>query len=620
MSSTLQNLFSRTPEQRRWTLSAALAGIVVVPLAVAGLFAGALATADQRIDTIPAIVVNNDTMVTTTQPDGTEQQVLAGRQLVTELTAPDAAGFAWTISNSDDAAEALESGRAYAVLTVPPDFSASITSLSTGEPRQANLTLRTDDAHSYLAGSAAQSVGTAMAGTFGREITARYLGSFYEQLGVIGTSLSAAAVGATELSTGTESLAGGLDSLSQGASGAASGASELSSGLQGYVQGVAGLSTGLGRLSSGASQLGPLRTGLPQFASGVQQSADAFRALNQALQAEPANAPFVESLNQYQAGVDALAARGGALGQAGRGIGSVIDGVAQSARGADQLAASGGGLSSGAANLASGVSELATGTTSSAAGARQLAGGASELAEGLEGGAQQASALGGSDPSALATVVTEPVGVTTTRNNPMDSISPLIGMVFIPVGLWIGALVIFLVIRPVSALALASTASTGRLVLRGLGQGIAISAAQAVIVVGLLHAALGVPWDLLPATLPFAIFVAAVFTIVHHALTTAFGRFGIVLSLILLALQLTSQRGLYPIEIVAEPFQAVSPFLPLTWAIDGMQAIIAGDGGAGAWASVLVLAVFAALGAALSFAIVARRRGARSFSFAPEPV
>jgi len=617
MSSSFENLFSRTRRHRQWALGAALAGIIVVPFAVAGLFAGALASADERIDSIPAIVVNNDTAVTTTQPDGTEQQVLAGRQLVTELTSPETAGFAWSISNSDDAAEALASGRAYAVLTVPSDFSASITSLAGEEPQQADLTLRTDDAHSYLVGSAAQSVGSAMAGAFGREITNRYLTTFYQQLGALGTSLSTAADGATEISTGVGSLAIGLESLSSGAAGAASGASTLSSGLTDYVDGVEGLSAGLGRLSAGASQLGALRTGLPEFAAGVRQSAEGFRALNQQLQSQPANAPFAQALNQYQAGQDALAASGAALGQAGGGIGSLVDGLAQSARGADQLAVGGGSLTAGASSLASGVDELSTGTASSAEGARQLVGGSTELAEGLQSAAEQASSLGGTDPAVTAEVVSEPVGITSTRDHPLDSIGPVIGMVFVPVGLWIGALTIFLVLQPVSALALASTASTGRLVLRGLGQGIALAALQALVVVGLLHGALGVPWNLAPATLPFAIFVAAIFAIIHHALMVAFGRFGVVISLVLLALQLTSSGGLYPLEIVAEPFRDISSFLPLTWAVRGMQAIITGGGGPGVGASVLALAVFGVIGILVSFAVVASRRGAQSFGLAP---
>jgi putative membrane protein len=643
MSTRLEKLFSRTPRQRRALGTSLLAGLVIVPLAIAGLFAGALATADKRVDTVPAIVVNNDKMVNLTQSDGTTTPVLAGRQLVTELTAPGkngekTAGFDWTISNSADAATALTTGDAYAVLTIPPDFSASVTSLSGSAPKQAKLVIRTNDAPSYLAGSAAQSVGTAMTSAFGRAITQQYLAGFYKQLGTMGGSLTSAADGAAQVSSGVDGLATGLDSLASGAASAASGASSaasgadsFASGVMSYTGGVDSLSAGLGQLNSGAAGLGALRTGLPAFAGGVQQAASGFQPLNAQLQqllgADPAQAdtlaPLAQALNQYQAGLDALAAQSPAISQAGSGIGSVVDGISQSANGAARLAAASGELRSGADDLASGVSgiavgvsQLAEGTASSAAGAHQLAGGAGTLATGLGSGAKQASALGNQDAASTAKVVSDPVTVSTTRANKIDSIGPVIGMIVVPLGLWIGALVIFLILRPLSSMALASTASTGRIVLRGLAHAFAIAAAQAVAIVGLLHGALGVSWAVLPATLSFALLLALVFVTVHHALVALFGRAGTVVSLVLLALQLTSAGGLYPIEIVAKPFQVVSPFLPLTWAVDGMQAIVSGVGGAEVLGSAAVLGAFAVVSLLVSLGVVARRRGARSFSFA----
>jgi YhgE/Pip-like protein len=657
MSTRLEKLFSRTPRQHRALGTSLLAGLVIVPLAIAGLFAGALATADKRVDTIPAIVVNNDKMVNLTQPDGTTTPVLAGRQLVTELTAAGkngekSAGFDWTISNSADAATALTAGDAYAVLTIPADFSASVTSLSGSAPKQAKLVIRTNDAHSYLAGSAAQSVGTAMTSAFGRAITQQYLAGFYKQLGTMGGSLTSAADGAAQVSSGVDGLATGLDSLASGAASAASGASSaasgadsFASGVMSYTGGVDSLSAGLAQLNSGAAGLGALRTGLPAFAGGVQQSATGFAPLNQSLQqmvaanraAVAAVVPqgpeeiqklaqldkLAASLTTFGAGLDALAAQSPAISQAGSGIGSVVDGISQSANGAARLAAGSGELRSGADDLASGVSgiavgvsRLAEGTAASAAGAHQLAGGAGTLATGLGSGAKQASALGNQDTASTAKVVSNPVTVSTTRANKIDSIGPVIGMIVVPLGLWIGALVIFLILRPLSSMALASTASTGRIVLRGLARAFAIAAAQAVAIVGLLHGALGVSWAVLPATLSFALLLALVFVTVHHALAALFGRAGTVVSLVLLALQLTSAGGLYPIEIVAKPFQVVSPFLPLTWAVDGMQAIVSGVGGAEVLGSAAVLGAFAVVSLLVSLGVVARRRGARSFSFA----
>lgn len=639
-------LFRRTPEQRRSAFALMIAGVIIVPLAIAGLVSGALASADQRIDSVPAIVVNNDEMVTATLPDGSEQMILAGRQLVTELTGPKTAGFEWTISNSEQAADALAAGKAYAVLTIPSDFSSAINSLSSSAPTQADLQIRTDDAHAYLAGSAAQSVGEAMTSTFGREITTQYLTAFYAGISEMGGSLSTAADGAGTLSAGAGTLATGLDSLASGATTAASGAaeyaggvSEFAGGVSSYTQGVDGIAGGLGTLNQSAGQLSQLSAGVKQYTDGINGAASqlspyldqgigALTAVLQSPNLSPEQRAAIEgaigAMGGVNQGVQQLVGSGDQLAsQTASAITGVQGGISQLAGGASQLAAgspalrSGAdALASGASELSGGVSQLADGAGASASGAHQLTNGATQLATGLSDGAEQASALGGTDPKATAEVIAEPVGVSLERDNKIGSLGEIIGMVFVPVGLWIGALVIFLLMRPVSAVALGSTVSTGRIVGRGLARAYAIAAAQALVVVALLHTTLGVSWATLPATLGFSLLIAAAFVAVHHFLVTAFGRVGIVISLVLLALQLTSAGGLYPVQILAAPFQLVSPLLPLTWAVQGMQAIVAGVGGAAVGTPAAMLALFVLLGTMASLGVVARRRGARSYAFA----
>lgn len=263
------------------------------------------------------------------------------------------------------------------------------------------------------------------------------------------------------------------------------------------------------------------------------------------------------------------------------------------------------------------MAQLATGATAAADGAHQLETGAGDLATGLATGAESASALTDLDPTSTADVIAEPITLATQRDNPLDSIGPIIGMLFVPVGLWIGALAIFLVLKPLSAIALASTASTGRLLGQSLGRGFLIAAAQAVAVVLLLHTTLGVGWTLAPATMAFALLVALAFVAVNHLLVAAFGRIGVVISLVLLALQLVAVGGLYPIELVSAPFRAVSGFLPLTWAVSGIQAIVSGGSAADVAGAVGALLVFTLVSVLLSLAVVTRRRGARAFALAP---
>ncbi|PWC03880.1 YhgE/Pip family protein [Agromyces badenianii] len=642
MSTRLSRLFGSTPAQRRVRYGVLVAAVIAVPLAVSGLVSGALGGAGDNLEQIPAVVVNNDEMVTMTLPDGTDQLVLAGRQLVTELTDPDTAGFQWKISNDEEAAELLASGDAYAVLTIPEDFSESVTSLSGRSPQQANLDIRTDDAHGYLAGSVAQSVGDAMSATFGRELTAQYLEGFYTNLATMGGALGEAAGGATQLSTGVGSLAGGLGTLSNGVAGAASGATDAASGAHAYAAGVTqythgvdGIASGLAGLDQGAAGLDGLSVGWDQYvgmiagASGeLTNSVDALNGYveqNPALLEQfPELAEYLGYVGQVEQGVSQFAAGGTKLAAETRGgIDGIQAGISQLSGGAAQVAAGSGGIRDGANGLASGLDELAGGlgalqggASDAAAGATQLAGGANTLASGLASGAESAKALTDIDGAATAEVVAEPVTVQATRDHEIAGTGEVIGMLFLPIGLWLGAMALFLVFRPFGREALRSTASTGGLVWRTLARAGLLALAQAVAVVLLLHGAMGVAWTLLPQTLAFAALLALVFTALHAFLTVWLGRAGLLVSLVLVALQLTASGGLYPIEVLSGPFQAISPFLPLTWAVQGMQLIVAGASGGAVAMAAGALAVFGLVGVLGTGLVMGRRRGVRSIGFA----
>ena len=646
MSTKLSRLFGSTPAQRRVRYGALVAAVIAVPLAVAGLVSGAFAGATDNVEAIPAVVVNNDEMVTMTLPDGTEQPVLAGRLLVTELTDPDTAGFDWTISNDQEAAKLLESGDAYAVLTIPSDFSASVSSISGESPTKANLDIRTDDAHGYLAGSVAQSVGDAMTATLGRELTTQYLEGFYGNLAKLGGSLGDAADGATQVSSGVGSLAGGLGELSNGVASAASGATDAANGATAYADGVAqytsgvdGIAGGLAELDAGTAGLDGLSDGWDQYVGGISAGVstietqvgpiadrlDALIAENPDLVAQyPQIAEAAGAIDGVRGQLGALVTGGQTLAAATRsGIDGVQSGISGLAGGAAELSAGSAGIRDGGYGLASGIGELAggldalsTGAADAASGATQLAGGADALAEGLTTGAEQASALTDIDAATTADVVAEPVTSSTARDHEIGSIGEVIGMLFVPIGLWLGAMAMFLVFRPFDREALRSTTSTGGLVVRSLGRAGLLALAQAVAVVLLLHGALGVAWTLIPQTFAFAALLALAFTAIHAFLTLAFGRAGMLVSLVLVALQLAASGGLYPVEVLSGPFQAISPFLPLTWAVQGMQLIVAGAGGAAVATAAGMVALFGLAGVIGTAIAVARRRGIRSIGFA----
>ncbi|ARJ06272.1 ABC transporter [Cnuibacter physcomitrellae] len=611
--------------------------IVLTPFAVNGLFAGALSNVDQSISSIPAAIVNEDQLVTTTNADGTQSVNFAGRGLVTELTGSGQNGFDWTVTNADDAAAGLADGTYYAVLTIPSDFSATVNTLGTPDPKQGLIDIQTDDAHGYLSGVLASTVGTAVQAGFGQTITATVVNGIYTSFGTVGTSLKDAAAGATQLGSGAGQLADGATQLSDGLSQYTSGASTLASGVAQYTDGVTSLSSGVtqytggvGQLASGAdelrtktAQLGDFGTGVASYASGVTQLTQGLSQLSAAAQAGLLTPEQVQAqLAGLAAGASQLDANSGALAEAGNGMPALQSGIGELASGADQLAANGPALVSGAEQLAAGGPALSSGADQLAAngpalvqgaqqlgaGAAQLQSGAGQLASGLTTGADQLGSRTSSDPQSAADVIAQPVAVDVNTANQVSSVGQVVSTVMIPVALWIGALALFLWLRPFSRSMLASPASTGRLVGRTFLRSAVFGVGQAVVVVAFLHLALGASWSLLPATLGFSLLVSFAFMAFHQFLTTAFGRMGAFVSLVLLALQIASTGGLYPVQLLSAPFQAINTVSPLAYAVSGLQAILAGGSASTVWTAVAVLLVTLAVGLLLAWAVLGRRR------------
>lgn len=548
-----------------WLRRVGIAAVVLIPLAFAGLFVGAVGQGKSAIDSIPVAIVNQDTLQKVTNADGSVTNVFAGRQLVTELTGSE--GFDWTITNAADAEAKLASGEVYAVLTVPSNFSDSILSLSSADPKKADISIRTDDTHSYLTGSVAQVVGQTMTDTFGKAVTAQYIGGIYSSLGDLGTSLTAAADGATSL---------------------ANGATSLSSGLTQYTDGVDSLASGLSQLEDGAAQLS---SGAATYTGTVSQISAGLTALAPAMStADPA----------LQAQFNALVA-----------------GLSQTAAGGSSLTTGVAGVQSGISQSASGAWQLANGSDQLTSGASQLASGATDLATGLQSGADQLPSSNADTAAASAEVAADPVGLTVSTDNAVSQVGQIVATFFVPLGLWVGALAVFLVMRPVTRRALTSTARNGRLVASAIGKASLITGAQAVLLVALLHGALGVAWSLLPATLGFSLLIAIAFTAFHYLLTIGLGRAGLIVSLFLLAVQITSTGGIYPIELLSTPFQVVSPFLPLTYAVQGMQGILAGGNPGGVIAAAAVLAAFGIGSTVLALFAIRRTRRAGAIGLLP---
>lgn len=83
-----------------------------------------------------------------------------------------------------------------------------------------------------------------------------------------------------------------------------------------------------------------------------------------------------------------------------------------------------------------------------------------------------------------------------------------------------------------------------------------------------------------------------VFSNMIYTLTVSFGDIGKAVAVVLLVMQVAGSGGTFPIEMTADFFQAVYPFLPFTHAINAMHAAMAGAYGMEFWIELGSLALY----------------------------
>jgi putative membrane protein len=413
---------------RTW---ARLVVVAVVPfLAVAALVWATTGRGD-NIDRIPVAIVNNDQIITGSQP------MAAGRSLAAALTQPKKPqkNLDWTLTDSGDAQSGLLDGTYYAVLTIPKDFSKSILSTGTDMPEQGKLTLVSNSAASATVPYISQQVAAAAANALGVQSTQGYLKNVYGGFNQIASSnqksassasqlsqgTSQLSEGARQLASGTSSLSGSLDQVYSGAAALHAGARSLASGADGVQAGASDVSSGARSLHAGAGKVAASSSKLAR--SSHQLSAASRKVARGAGRLAGANHRLSQGNRVVAAELRALArlcaqmprrrllcrAVTRVAGQTARLAGAsvvVSDSAATLARSTQRLSVGTGKLAQGNGQLSAGAHQLATASGKLSQGADNLLSGATSVAQGastvdqsagsLESGTSQTASAGAS--------------------------------------------------------------------------------------------------------------------------------------------------------------------------------------------------------------------------------
>ncbi|MFI9840980.1 YhgE/Pip family protein [Nonomuraea sp. NPDC051941] len=370
----------------------------------------------------------------------------------------------------------------------------------------------------------------------------------------------------------------------------------VGSGAGTRIDGVADLRNQARELAAQARKIAAVA---PRLGSKLDQARSRLNALDTGL------GKLADGAAKVNSGLGTAATGANRLYQ---GATKLTDGSRQVTNGIGRL---GGGLvrlSDGASELSTGVDRLHDGAGQADKGATKLAAGSKELAGGLGDGAARIPDYDGKQRDDRADVMSDPVRLAKTVDNEVPNYGTGFAPFFLPLALWVGAMIAYMVLKPLNQRRLAGTTGAVRIALAGWLPAVVLGAAQVGVLVAVLRLGLGLEAASWAGLAGLLLLATAAFMAVVQAVNALLGPPGRVVALALLMLQLTSAAGTYPIETSPGFFQTISPWLPMSWVVSALRRLISGGDLTVVWQACGVLSAFLVLGLALTTLAVERGR------------
>ncbi|MEU3991383.1 YhgE/Pip domain-containing protein [Streptomyces platensis] len=292
-----------------------------------------------------------------------------------------------------------------------------------------------------------------------------------------------------------------------------------------------------------------------------------------------------------------------AIGQ----INQLNAGAHQVSQGAGLFADGIGTLADGAGKLHDGLGVAKDGADKLTGGLFKLKDGSNQLSDGLHSGVSKIPDYNKKDRDTRTEVMADPVELAAKSLHKAPNYGTGLAPYFIPLSLWVGAMVAFMLLQPLGKRALAAGAPGWRIALGSWLPAYAIGVVQVLALMAVLHWGLGLEMARTAGTVGFLLLATACFTAIIQLLGAFFGPAGRVLTLVVLMLQLTSAGGTYPVQTSPGFFAAIHPFLPMSYVVDGLRRLITGGDLAIVQQGCAILAVFT-VGALALTALAARSR------------
>ncbi|MEW2140167.1 YhgE/Pip domain-containing protein [Streptomyces sp. NPDC005409] len=275
-------------------------------------------------------------------------------------------------------------------------------------------------------------------------------------------------------------------------------------------------------------------------------------------------------------------------------VNALNSGAHKVASGMAQLHTGLGSATTGSGAINDGVGKLGDGAHTLDGGMYKLVDGTGDLAGGLHEGAGKIPDYDQQQRDARTEVMADPIRLANQSLHKAPNYGTGFAPYFIPLSLWVGAMVAYMLIAPLNRRALAAGASPWRVALAGWLPVAGLGAAQVGLLMSVLHWGLGLEMAHPALTIGFLMLVTGCFAAIVQWLNAKFGAAGRILVLAVLMLQLTSAGGTYPVQTSPGFFNAVHPYLPMSYVVEGLRHLITGGDLTSVWQGAAVLVAFTA--------------------------
>lgn len=398
---------------------------------------------------------------------------------------------------------------------------------------------------------------------------------------------SQGAEGITELSTGVTDLNTGAKTLNDGVAEYVTGVNTLSENTEVFLNKLIKTADALGdncdpTLKAFATQAQGFfakdsKTNMNGFESVAVGGKKVTAGSNSLYAGTQKLAKGTEKLGTLTNGIQSLKT---ALTQVKQGTTSLNNGITTLQNGTTQLSKGSKSLETGLEKLSSSsstvdnaISTLNEGSKTAYNGSNQLVEGVktfkTSIDEGMQDTKEQLKSLNG-----IEEFGENPVEFKTEEYGKVDSYGIAFTPLFLCIGLWVGALMAYVVLyydhdERFGIFGMnAKNKILQNLIYLGLG------AVEGLITGWLLKAGLGFEVQNMALYYGSSILIGITFMSIIQFLIRNFGDIGKFLALIILVLQLAAAGGTFPIETIDKAFQAVSPYLPMTYSIKLLREVL----------------------------------------------